>query len=338
MAELAYQTYERITGKPWATAKANGLTDGSASANLALQKKLLSGWNPYAQSAPQAAASAPAAPVANEDQKQRDYLNSAEYANKIDAQVRALYDPELKNIDIEKDMYNQEIEDAIKEFKKEELRRQADYLQKQGQYGILRSTITDTGLQDMNEKATTTLNRYEANRANRLAQFALQKAAIESKITSQKTSIIDQAKQEFEKAILQRDQEAFNRAMQMAKLAADMEEGTQIDLGEFGIIKGTKKVKATSSSGGGSSKATSGSTASKTNQRQALVNELSVAKNKYASMSWGDFVNEAKSMGADPVYFRDWIYQQALSDPDYAKLSASEKKSIVYGIFGDNWR
>lgn len=48
MAELVYQTYERITGKPWSTARANGLTDGSSASNLALQQKLLSGWNPYA--------------------------------------------------------------------------------------------------------------------------------------------------------------------------------------------------------------------------------------------------------------------------------------------------
>ena len=40
--ELPYQTYERIKGKPWSTARQEGLTDGSAEQNLALQKQLLS--------------------------------------------------------------------------------------------------------------------------------------------------------------------------------------------------------------------------------------------------------------------------------------------------------
>ena len=39
--EEVYQTYERITGKPWVTAKEEGLTDGSYSKNMELQKALL---------------------------------------------------------------------------------------------------------------------------------------------------------------------------------------------------------------------------------------------------------------------------------------------------------
>lgn len=65
MAELAYQTYERVTGKPWATAKANGLTDGSASSNLALQSKLNGGWNPFSTPTAAPAPSAPAATPAS---------------------------------------------------------------------------------------------------------------------------------------------------------------------------------------------------------------------------------------------------------------------------------
>ena len=45
--ELPYQTFQRITGKPWSEAAKMGLNNGSSSANLALQKKLLSGYNPY---------------------------------------------------------------------------------------------------------------------------------------------------------------------------------------------------------------------------------------------------------------------------------------------------
>lgn len=61
--ELVYQTWQRITGKPWSEAAKGGFTNGSASANLALQKRLLSGWNPYAATPAPAAAAAPT-PVA----------------------------------------------------------------------------------------------------------------------------------------------------------------------------------------------------------------------------------------------------------------------------------
>lgn len=47
MAELVYQTWERITGRPWSDAAAGGFTDGSFDANIALQKRLLGGWNPF---------------------------------------------------------------------------------------------------------------------------------------------------------------------------------------------------------------------------------------------------------------------------------------------------
>ncbi len=62
MAELVYQTWERITGRPWSDARAGGFTDGSYAANIAIQKRLLGGWNPYAPAAP---APAPAPPPAS---------------------------------------------------------------------------------------------------------------------------------------------------------------------------------------------------------------------------------------------------------------------------------
>jgi hypothetical protein len=63
--ELVYQTWQRITGKPWSAAAAGGFTNGSYEANIALQKRLLSGWNPYAPAAPAPAPAAPApAPAA----------------------------------------------------------------------------------------------------------------------------------------------------------------------------------------------------------------------------------------------------------------------------------
>lgn len=65
MAELVYQTWERITGRPWSDARAGGFTTGSYADNIALQKRLLGGWNPYAPSpAPPPPTPAPAPPPA----------------------------------------------------------------------------------------------------------------------------------------------------------------------------------------------------------------------------------------------------------------------------------
>ena len=79
MAELAYQAWQRMTGLPWAQAKAMGLTNGSAQQNLALIARLNTGWRPNqapapAQQAP-AAAPAPAGP-APEAQRQNDVISS----------------------------------------------------------------------------------------------------------------------------------------------------------------------------------------------------------------------------------------------------------------------
>lgn len=68
MAELVYQTWQRVTGKPWSAAAAGGFTNGTAQNNLALQARLNSGWNPYQAAAPAPApapaAAAPAGPSA----------------------------------------------------------------------------------------------------------------------------------------------------------------------------------------------------------------------------------------------------------------------------------
>jgi len=62
MAELVYQTWERITGRPWSDAAKGGFTTGSYADNIALQQRLLGGWNPYAPKP--AAAKAKAKPAA----------------------------------------------------------------------------------------------------------------------------------------------------------------------------------------------------------------------------------------------------------------------------------
>ena len=60
MAELVYQTWERVTGRPWSDARAGGFTDGSYATNIEIQRRLLGGWNPFAPAA--AEPTAPAAP------------------------------------------------------------------------------------------------------------------------------------------------------------------------------------------------------------------------------------------------------------------------------------
>ena len=65
MAELPYQTWQRVTGKPWSEASKGGFTTGTAQANLTLQQKLLSGWNPYKGGGSAPAPAAPAAPAAS---------------------------------------------------------------------------------------------------------------------------------------------------------------------------------------------------------------------------------------------------------------------------------
>jgi len=50
--QLPYQVWQEKTGTPWSEAKRQGLTDGSASANIALMNKLLAGETPAVGSGP----------------------------------------------------------------------------------------------------------------------------------------------------------------------------------------------------------------------------------------------------------------------------------------------
>ena len=67
MPELVYQTWERITGRPWSDAAKGGFTDGSYDANIDLQRRLLEGWDPYAKPAAKKPAAKKAAPKAATD-------------------------------------------------------------------------------------------------------------------------------------------------------------------------------------------------------------------------------------------------------------------------------
>jgi hypothetical protein len=62
MAEKVYETWQRLTGLPWSEARKRGYTTGTAAANIALQRRLLSGWRPEGVITP--TAPAPAAPAA----------------------------------------------------------------------------------------------------------------------------------------------------------------------------------------------------------------------------------------------------------------------------------
>lgn len=83
MAETVSQTWKRVTGQEWGNA-ANPYTDRSYNGNIALQKRLNTGWNPFAAPAPVAApasptpnaAAAPPSPAVNPV----DYFNNASKA------------------------------------------------------------------------------------------------------------------------------------------------------------------------------------------------------------------------------------------------------------------
>ncbi len=77
MAELVYQTWERITGRPWSDAAKGGFTTGSYADNIDLQKRLLGGWDPYAAPAPPPPAPTPSpAPTPAIPQELSDLIES----------------------------------------------------------------------------------------------------------------------------------------------------------------------------------------------------------------------------------------------------------------------
>jgi len=79
MAELPYQTWERVTGKGWGEAKSGGFTTGSASENIALQSKLNSGWNPFGNNDPVVSASG--------SSEKPDWLKNDPYAGEFERAV-----------------------------------------------------------------------------------------------------------------------------------------------------------------------------------------------------------------------------------------------------------
>ena len=100
MAELPYQTWQRVTGHPWSEAK-NYWKTGTAASNIALQAKLKTGWNPYkpaARTAPKPVVAPKSLPevTAKLNQTQQDLYDvpEVETREEIGEQVREELLPE----------------------------------------------------------------------------------------------------------------------------------------------------------------------------------------------------------------------------------------------------
>lgn len=155
MAETVAQTWQRITGKPWSEAAKAGLTDGSAAANLALQKKLNGGFNPYAQPAtPAQAAPAPAASPLDAYQK----LVSDWYAQKPVTPATFNYSPEQEAADKAsvsqeyRPFYQEQADQSGTQFQ-QTLNQVREGFSRRGLWGAAAGTATTT---DPNTGLTTT--------------------------------------------------------------------------------------------------------------------------------------------------------------------------------------
>jgi len=115
------------------------------------------------------------------------------------------------------------------------------------------------------------------------------------------------------------DKAEWDRVQQIAKEERDFVKQKQLI-----AIQQANKAK----SGGGGTKAT---------QTSELRTSLSALSSKYKNMSWDKMSKELKGQGVDPVFLRDWVYQQAVTD--YPKVSESSIKNLVYNTyFPDQWR
>jgi len=212
------------------------------------------------------------------EQREREFLSSADFANLQGERARLERAPELENIELGQEMAKQQAElskqqldlskstlegdiaESIRRIKKNQLEQQSNFLNQQQRLGIRPSGITQTGLGELGIETGISLNRLEAQRANQLAQMALNqsgveqtlasavrqgtiaRAGIEQNIGDRKQQLLDAAQSSFENAIRTNDKESFDRAMKLIRLAQDTPEGTTLDLGEYGQVEGTKYV------------------------------------------------------------------------------------------------
>lgn len=81
-----------------------------------------------------------------------------------------------KELELSKNTLEGDIAESIRRVNRQAAERQTSFLNQQQRLGIRSSGLTETGLYNMNAEQGITLSRLEADRANRLAQLALQSA------------------------------------------------------------------------------------------------------------------------------------------------------------------
>ena len=222
-----------------------------------------------------------------------EIMNSPEYLSRVQEKAKSRYAPELEQVGLEeeqarkqaeiagkgfelekkgisetKSQLEYDLEDAIKNIKKQQKEQEIGFLNQQQRLRIRPSGLTVGGLGELATETGTQISRLERTRANKLAQIALQeneltlrgeatqgtlasslrqtqirRGGIEQNISETKQGLIDQAKASFEKAIADNDAEEFNRAIKLIDLANQTPEGQEVDLGQYGKIRGTKAVK-----------------------------------------------------------------------------------------------
>jgi hypothetical protein len=135
-------------------------------------------------------------------QAQLDRAKSPEFLAEQEAAARLAYEPQLANIQLsesrarkQSDLSRQGIElgrntlegdinESIRRIKRQQQEQEANFLNKQQNLGIRSSGLTLTGLSNIGSETGITLSRIEQDRANRLAQFALQEANVEDTLAN----------------------------------------------------------------------------------------------------------------------------------------------------------
>lgn len=149
----------------------------------------------------------------------------------------------------------EDIADAIKRVNKQREEEEKRFLGQQSERGLFRSGLTQEGLQRLGLETTETLNRLEKQRANKLAELALQATGVEQTLASS----VRQAQLEktrLQAGLGQRATELFGlgrqavergqageleRALQFEELARQTPEGEIIELPGGQRVTGKKK-------------------------------------------------------------------------------------------------
>lgn len=144
-------------------------------------------------------------------------------------------------LDLQRNQLDAEIADAIKRVNESQKQQQTNFMNQQQRLGIRPSGLSVGGLEQLATDTGTTLNRLEQNRANRLAQLALQRTGIEGTYASaarQGQLSRQNVSEQIRQAIEQTGEQDFNRQLQMATLAEQLPAGRTVNLGGFGQVQG----------------------------------------------------------------------------------------------------